>query len=152
MNQYIIYTDGSCKGNPGPGAAAIVITSPDGTIVKEYAKGYPHTTNNRMEMSAAIAALNAVPDADVTIITDSTYVYKGITEWIHNWKKKGWKSSTGKQVENIDLWQKFDKAVAEYTGKIKWKVVKGHAGNPGNERADVLAQVTASQTADSIRE
>jgi len=144
MNQYLIYTDGSCKGNPGPGAAAVVITTPEGEVVREFVKAYPDTTNNRMELSAAIAALRAVPAADITVITDSEYVYKGITSWVRGWKARGWVTNQKTPVENQDLWKELDRLASSYAGKLAWKVVRGHHGTPGNERADTLAQQAAA--------
>lgn len=140
MKTYIIYTDGSCKGNPGPGAAAIVVTSPEGDILDEFVKYFPTTTNNRMEMTAAIAALKAAPRAHVTIITDSQYVLKGMTQWIKGWKAKGWVTAAKKPVENQDLWMELDGLAQTHVGTLTWQWVRGHNGTPGNERADELAQ------------
>jgi len=144
MNTYRIYADGSCKRNPGPGAAAIVITAPDGGILQEFVRAYPATTNNRMELTAAIAALKAVPCGNLIIVTDSQYVVKGITNWIHGWKAKGWVNSQKKPVENQDLWMELDAQVREHEGSLRWEWVRGHQGNPGNERADTLAQEASS--------
>ncbi|MHB9130686.1 MAG: ribonuclease HI [Armatimonadota bacterium] len=143
MPQFIIYADGSCKRNPGPGAAAVVITAPDGTIVKEFARGYPDTTNNRMELIAVISALKAVPQGDIQVITDSQYVVKGITNWIKGWKAKGWINSQRQPVLNQDLWQELDALAADHNGELSWQWTRGHAGTPGNERADTLAQEAA---------
>ncbi|HEY3378348.1 MAG TPA: ribonuclease HI [Armatimonadota bacterium] len=140
MSQFVIYADGSCRRNPGPGAAAVVITTADGEIVKEFVKSFPNTTNNRMELTAVIGALKAMPACDITLVSDSQYVVKGITEWVRGWKAKGWLTSQKKSVENQDLWMELDALVQSYTGRITWKWVRGHAGTPGNERADELAQ------------
>ena len=143
MPTYHIYTDGSCKRNPGPGAAAVVITTPKGAIVNEFVKAYPDTTNNRMELIAAIGALKAVKQAHLIIFTDSQYVFKGITSWINGWKRNGWMTSTKKPVENQDLWLELDTLNRAYPGKIEWRWVRGHNGAAGNERADALAQGAA---------
>ena len=131
-----IYTDGSCKGNPGPGGWGAWLSI--GGHEKELWGGETLTTNNRMELTAVIEALSAIKrQSSVVIHTDSEYVRQGITAWIHNWKKRGWKTAQGKPVKNIDLWQRLD-AVAT-THVVQWRWVKGHAGDPGNERADALA-------------
>ena len=135
----MIYTDGACSGNPGPGGWGVLMQF--GDKEKTLMGGEPETTNNRMEMMAAIKALEAIKSSysgDVTLWTDSTYVMKGITEWIHGWKKRGWKKSDKKPVVNMDLWKRLDKLNAERD--VTWKWVKGHAGVEGNERADVLAR------------
>jgi ribonuclease HI len=133
----IAYTDGACSGNPGPGGWGVKIE--DGETVKELLGGQPDTTNNRMELMAAIEALNYFPDHQaITIFTDSTYVKDGITSWINNWKKRGWKTANKKPVKNVDLWQALDTAAQRHD--VTWKWVKGHAGHPGNERADQLAR------------
>lgn len=132
-----IFTDGACSGNPGPGGWGAVIRW--GKHEKEICGGEPDTTNNRMELMAAIAGLEALtrPMA-VRLTTDSTYVKDGITKWIYGWKKNGWKTAAKKPVKNADLWQRLDLAVARH--KIEWAWVKGHAGHPENERADELAR------------
>jgi len=145
MLTYYVYTDGSCKQNPGPGAAAVVITTPEGEIVSEFVKAYPQTTNNRMELSACIAALKAVKRADLVIFTDSQYVHRGITTWIHGWKRNGWMTSTKKPVENQELWIELDSLNSSYSGTVEWRWLRGHNGAPGNERADVLAQQAAGE-------
>ncbi len=135
-NQAIIFTDGACLGNPGPGGYAAVITiSGEEQIIVGRDRS---TTNNKMEMTAAIKALEAVPqNLPIIIHSDSQYVIKGATEWLHGWKAKGWRKADGKPVLNQDLWQQMD---AMMTGrKITWKWVKGHAGHPENERVDRLA-------------
>jgi ribonuclease HI len=147
MPTYHIYTDGSCKRNPGPGAAAVVICAPDGAIVKEFVKAYPETTNNRMELIAAIGALRACPSADLVVITDSQYVVRGITSWVRGWKRNGWMNAKKQPVENQDLWQELDTLAAAHAGTLEWRWVRGHAGQPGNERADTLAQSAAAAIA-----
>ena len=133
-----IYTDGACRGNPGPGGWGALLIA--GRHRKTMHGGEHETTNNRMELTAAIEALNKLkrPSA-VTLHTDSTYVMKGITEWMTNWKKRNWKTAGKKPVKNQDLWQALDEAVQRH--EITWKWVKGHDGNPGNEEADRLANL-----------
>ncbi|GGX64459.1 ribonuclease H [Litorimonas cladophorae] len=134
----VIYTDGACLGNPGPGGWGVIMYH--GKRTKEMCGGETDTTNNRMEMTAAIKALEAIkPDFEgpVVLFTDSTYVLKGITEWIHGWKKRGWKKSDRKPVVNKDLWQQLD--ALNSNRNVRWEWVKGHAGDIGNERADELA-------------
>ena len=131
-----IYTDGACKGNPGPGGWGAWLSI--GGHEKELWGGETQSTNNRMELTAVIEALSTIKrHSSVVIHTDSEYVRQGITAWIHNWKKRGWKTAQGKPVKNIDLWQRLDALAATHT--IQWLWVKGHAGDPGNERADALA-------------
>ncbi len=131
-----IYTDGACSGNPGPGGWGVLMLS--GDHEKELTGGEFDTTNNRMELTAAIEALNALKrPCRVDLYTDSTYVKNGITEWIDNWKRRGWKTAAKKPVKNADLWQALDNAVGRHS--IEWHWVKGHAGHPENERADALA-------------
>ncbi len=138
MNHIVIYTDGACKGNPGPGGWGALLQA-DGTE-KELFGGELGTTNNRMEMTAVIEALTALKQpSTVTLHMDSEYVLKGITEWIHGWKARGWRTAAKQPVKNVDLWQKLDAVVAGSGHKIDWRWVRGHAGNPGNERADQLA-------------
>lgn len=137
--ELVIYTDGACSGNPGPGGWGVLMKF--GSAEKELFGGENDTTNNRMELMAAIQALRAIKPGfkgEITLWTDSTYVLKGITEWIHGWKKRGWKKSDRKPVLNKDLWQELD----EENNKrdINWQWVKGHAGEEGNERADELAR------------
>lgn len=133
-----IYTDGACKGNPGPGGWGVWLKS--GTHERELCGGEAQTTNNRMELMAVIEALSALKrPCHVTLHLDSEYVRKGITEWIHGWKAKGWKTAAKQPVKNADLWQRLDALVANGGHSIEWKWVKGHAGDPGNERADALA-------------
>ncbi len=132
-----IYTDGACKGNPGIGGWGALLVHNEQSI--EIFDGELETTNNRMELKAVIEALNHATSMndDVQIYTDSSYVQKGIQEWIHNWKKNGWRSSNKKPVKNQDLWQELDTLNSSL--KVEWFWVKGHAGHPGNERADFLA-------------
>ena len=132
-----IFTDGACSGNPGPGGWGAVLRW-RGTE-KELSGGEPSTTNNRMELMAAIAALEALKrPSKITLHTDSTYVMDGITKWIHGWKRNGWKTAAKKPVKNAELWQRLDEARKRH--EIDWKWVKGHAGHPENERADKLAR------------
>ncbi len=131
-----IYTDGACKGNPGPGGWGAWLSA--GGHDKELFGGAPNTTNNRMELTAPIEALASLKrTCEVIIYTDSEYVRKGMTEWISGWQRRGWKTADGKPVKNADLWQRLD-ALARLH-KVDWRWVKGHAGDPGNERADRLA-------------
>jgi ribonuclease HI len=137
-----IFTDGACKGNPGPGGWGAIVRS--GAHEKEFSGGEPLTTNNRMEMTAAIRALQALKrPCTVTLFTDSNYLRDGITKWIHGWQKNGWKTADRKPVKNAELWQELLAAVGQH--KIDWQWVKGHAGHPENERADRLACDAAAQ-------
>jgi len=132
----VIYTDGACKGNPGPGGWGVYLKSGDNE--KELCGGAGNTTNNRMELMAVIEALNALKrSCTVIVYTDSNYVRQGITTWIHGWKVKGWKTADKKPVKNEDLWRALDEAAKR--NKVDWRWVKGHNGDPGNERADALA-------------
>ena len=135
------YTDGGCSGNPGPGGWGVVLQAmQDGEVVREreLSGGADQTTNNRMELSAAIEALRALDRASrITIVTDSTYVRDGITKWIHGWKRNGWKTASKSPVKNADLWQALDAETSRH--QVCWEWVKGHAGHEGNERADKLA-------------
>jgi ribonuclease HI len=135
-----IYTDGACSGNPGPGGWGVVVYFKDGSR-QELGGAERQTTNNRMEMQAAIAALKFLTHSDhpdaIELYTDSEYVRKGITEWIKGWKKKGWKTSTGKDVVNKDLWQELDLL---NSNQVQWRYVRAHAGNEGNERCDAIAR------------
>ncbi|WP_114009771.1 ribonuclease HI [Cohaesibacter intestini] len=137
MSTVTIYTDGACSGNPGPGGWGALLTF--GEHEKELCGGEAETTNNRMELQAAIEALNALKRAcEVDLWTDSQYVKGGITGWIHGWKKNGWKTANKKPVKNAELWQALDEALKRH--KVNWHWVKGHAGHEGNERADDLAR------------
>ncbi len=139
MNQVVIYTDGACKGNPGPGGWGVLLRSADGSE-KELCGGEFGTTNNRMEMMAVIQALAALKrPCEVILHLDSQYVLKGITEWLPGWKAKGWRTAAKQPVKNVDLWQQLDALVSQCGHSIDWRWVKGHNGDPGNERADGLA-------------
>jgi len=136
MSVITIYTDGACKGNPGPGGWGVWLQA--GEHERELFGGEAQTTNNRMELTAVIEALSALKGRSrVVLYLDSEYVRNGITTWIHNWKRRGWKTADNKPVKNVDLWQRLD-AVAQ-THEIEWRWVRGHIGDPGNERADALA-------------
>lgn len=138
MNHVEIYTDGACKGNPGPGGWGVWLKS--GSTEKELFDGELDTTNNRMELTAVIEALAALKrPCRVTLYLDSEYVRKGITEWITGWKARGWRTAAKQPVKNVDLWQRLDALVSSAGHVIEWRWVKGHAGDPGNERADALA-------------
>lgn len=136
-NRVTIYTDGACSGNPGPGGWGAILRF--GEHVKELSGGESETTNNRMELTAAIEALNALKrPCAVDLYTDSTYVRSGISEWMHGWKRKNWRTAANKPVKNADLWQALDEARSRHD--VDWHWVKGHAGHPENERADELAR------------
>jgi ribonuclease HI len=131
-----VFTDGACAGNPGPGGWGVLLRY--GAREKEMCGGEPATTNNRMEMMAAIRALETLSEAvEVHLHTDSQYVQLGITSWLAQWKRRGWKTADKKPVKNVDLWQRLDALAAAHD--VRWRWVKGHAGDPGNERADELA-------------
>jgi ribonuclease HI len=137
-----IYTDGACKGNPGPGGWGVVLRH--GLRVRELHGFEPHTTNNRMELTAVIRALETLRrPCEVRLHTDSQYVQKGISEWIHDWKRRGWLTADKKPVKNVDLWQELDALAHRH--RVEWVWVKGHAGDPGNERADELANLGVSE-------
>ena len=136
MTDVVIYTDGACKGNPGPGGWGVRFQYKDHE--KELCGGEPETTNNRMELMAAIKALEALnKPCNIRLHTDSKYVLQGITEWLDNWKKRAWKTAANKPVKNEDLWRRLDAAIQRH--RIDWVWVKGHSGDAGNERADQLA-------------
>ncbi len=138
MNHIEIHTDGACKGNPGPGGWGVLLKS--GHTENELFGGELATTNNRMELTAVIEALAALKrPCQVSLYLDSEYVRKGITEWIHGWKARGWRTASKQPVKNVELWQRLDELVATAGHHIEWHWVRGHAGNPGNERADALA-------------
>jgi len=131
-----IYTDGACRGNPGPGGWAALLSF--GEREKELAGAEEHTTNNRMELTAVIRALEALKrPVEARVFTDSEYVRRGITEWVTSWKARGWKTADRKPVKNQDLWEELDRLAAQH--RIQWQWVKGHSGIPGNERVDRLA-------------
>lgn len=137
-NKVDLFTDGACKGNPGPGGWGVVMRSAQGE--KELCGGERATTNNRMEMMAVIEGLSALEKhAHVRVYTDSQYVQKGISEWIHGWKRRGWKTADKKPVKNEDLWRRLDELAHAHGHKVEWHWVKGHAGHRENERADALA-------------
>ncbi|MCR9108133.1 ribonuclease HI [Marivita sp. XM-24bin2] len=142
MPDLYAYTDGACSGNPGPGGWGVLLLAKDGdTVVKErtLSGGEANTTNNRMELLAAIHALETLArPSSLTIVTDSAYVKNGVTGWIHGWKRNGWKTANKKPVKNVELWQRLDEAQARHD--VTWEWVKGHAGHPENERADELAR------------
>ena len=136
MKTVIIYTDGACRGNPGPGGWGVLIEY--GELSKQLYGGDVSTTNNKMELTAAIMALKEIKEpCKIILYTDSKYVLQGIEEWIHNWKKRGWRGANKKPVKNIDLWKELDELRDKHN--IKWNWVKGHSGDPGNETADMLA-------------
>ena len=138
MNPIEIYTDGACKGNPGPGGWGVLLKAA-GTE-KELFGGELSTTNNRMELMAVIQALSALKrPCEVTLFLDSQYVLKGITEWLPGWKAKGWRTASKQPVKNVELWQQLDALVQQGGHRIDWRWVRGHNGDPGNERADALA-------------
>ncbi len=138
MEKIEIYTDGACKGNPGRGGWGALLIA--GEHKKELFGGERNTTNNRMELQAVIEALSVLKrPCEVIVHTDSQYVQKGISEWIHGWKARGWRTASKEPVKNVDLWQALDAAQAIHT--IQWRWVKGHAGHDGNERADALANM-----------
>jgi ribonuclease HI len=135
-HQVVIYADGACKGNPGVGGWGALLRF--GATEKEIFGGEPVTTNNRMELRGVIEALRLLTrECEVVVYTDSSYVQKGISDWIHGWKRNGWRTADKKPVKNDDLWRQLDELVAKHQIEFRW--VKGHAGNEGNERADVLA-------------
>ncbi len=142
MAEFFAYTDGACSGNPGPGGWGVLLQAKDGDTVlkeRELKGGEAETTNNRMELLAAINALEKLERATaITVVTDSAYVKNGVTGWIHGWKRNGWKTAARKPVKNAELWQRLDTAQARHD--VTWEWVKGHAGHPENERADELAR------------
>lgn len=144
MNPIEIYTDGACRGNPGPGGWGALLKS--ASTKKELFGGERLTTNNRMELTAVIEALAALKrPCHVTLHVDSQYVLKGMTEWMTGWKARGWKTAARQAVKNVDLWQRLDELVNTSDHKIDWRWVRGHNGDPGNERADALANLGVEQ-------
>ncbi|HSV83838.1 MAG TPA: ribonuclease HI [Ramlibacter sp.] len=144
MNQVEIYTDGACKGNPGPGGWGVLMRS--GSTQKELYGGDASTTNNRMELMAVIRALEALKrPCAVTLYLDSQYVLKGITEWLPGWKAKGWRTASKQPVKNAELWRRLDDLLAQGGHAVDWRWVRGHNGDPGNERADALANLGVAQ-------
>ncbi len=142
MAQLLAYTDGACSGNPGPGGWGVLLQAREGERIlreRSLCGGEALTTNNRMELMAAIRALEALErPSEITIVTDSNYVKGGITGWIDGWKRNGWKTASRKPVKNVDLWQRLDEARARH--KVRWEWIKGHAGHRENEIADELAR------------
>ena len=142
MPQIFAFTDGGCSGNPGPGGWGVILQAREGDEIvrdREISGGEDDTINNRMELMAAIVALETLErPTDLTVVSDSTYLRDGITGWIHGWKRNGWKTAAKKPVKNADLWQRLDAAQARH--RVSWEWVKGHAGHTENERADQLAQ------------
>ncbi|MBS8226235.1 ribonuclease HI [Vannielia litorea] len=142
MPDLFAYTDGACSGNPGPGGWGVLLQAKEGDAVvkeRELSGGEAQTTNNRMELIAAISALESLNrDTEITVVTDSAYVKNGVTGWIHGWKRNGWKTASKKPVKNVELWQRLDEANRRH--RVTWQWVKGHAGHPENERADELAR------------
>ena len=142
MAELFAFTDGACSGNPGPGGWGVLLRAVEGDTVlkeREVSGGAAETTNNRMELMAAIMALETLGrSSTITIVTDSAYVKNGVTGWIHGWKRNGWKTADRKPVKNADLWQRLDDAQARH--EVTWEWIKGHAGHPENERADALAR------------
>ena len=142
MPKLSAYTDGACSGNPGPGGWGALLLAKDGDTVlksRELSGGEPETTNNRMELLAAINALNALEKpSTITVVTDSVYVKDGITKWIHGWKSRGWKTAAKKPVKNEELWKDLDAATQRHS--VTWEWIKGHAGHAENEKADELAR------------
>jgi len=137
MNDVVMYTDGACSGNPGPGGWGAVLVS--GKHRKELSGGEHETTNNRMEMMAVIRGAEALKrGCNVDIYTDSKYVMKGMTEWVEGWKKRGWRTASRQPVKNVDLWRLLEKELGRH--EVNWHWVKGHSGVPGNEKADELAR------------
>jgi ribonuclease HI len=148
MKQVEIHTDGACLGNPGPGGWAALLRH--GATERELAGGEADTTNNRMELMGAIAALEALKSpCEVTLHTDSQYVKKGIAEWMPNWIRRGWKTAAGEPVKNKDLWERL--AAANTRHQVQWKWVKGHAGHADNERVDALARAAAERIREGAR-
>lgn len=142
MADLFAYTDGACSGNPGPGGWGVLLRAMDGEKIlkdRELSGGEAETTNNQMELMAAIMALETLERASkITVVTDSAYVKNGVTGWIHGWKRNGWRTSSKKPVKNVELWQRLDEAQARHD--VTWEWVKGHAGHPENEKADELAR------------
>jgi ribonuclease HI len=148
LPRVVIHTDGACSGNPGPGGFGAILVS--GAHRKEIKGGEPHTTNNRMELLAAISALEALKKpCAVDLHTDSQYLRDGIMTWINNWKRNGWRTADKKPVKNVDLWQRLDAALKQH--QVRWHWVRGHAGDPMNERADELAREGIAQVRAAAR-
>ncbi len=147
LGEVLIWTDGACQGNPGPGGWAAVLVDDRGVELDERSGGLPHTTNNVMEMTAALEGMRALPaGSSVLVVTDSRYLLDGITSWIAGWKKRGWKTAGGDPVKNKELWVALEEEVARHAS-VRWHWVKGHVGNAMNERADELAVAAAARAA-----
>ena len=145
MNEVVIYTDGSCSGNPGPGGWAAIVDKAGER--REITGGEPQTTNNRMELMAVIKALASLDEpSTVRVVTDSQYVAKGMKSWLHGWRRKGWKTASGAPVKNRDLWEELDRLASPH--RMSWEWVKGHDGHPENERADTLAREAIADVLD----
>ncbi|MCX7643946.1 MAG: ribonuclease HI [Rhodobacteraceae bacterium] len=142
MAELYAFTDGACSGNPGPGGWGVLLQAREGGAVireRELSGGEAATTNNRMELLAAIAALESLTrPSEITVVTDSAYVRNGVTQWIHGWKRNGWRTAGKEPVKNAELWQRLDAAQARH--RVHWEWIRGHAGHPENERADALAR------------
>lgn len=142
MPELFAYTDGACSGNPGPGGWGVLLIAREGGAVvkeRELSGGEALTSNNRMELLAAISALETLAKpSEITVVTDSAYVKNGVTEWIHGWKRNGWRTAGKDPVKNAELWQRLDQAQARH--RVQWRWIKGHAGHEENERADALAR------------
>jgi len=142
MAELLAYTDGACSGNPGPGGWGVLLVACQGGRElrrREISGAEAMTTNNRMELTAAISALEALTrPSEIVIVTDSTYVKNGVTSWIHSWKARGWRTADNKPVKNVDLWQRLEAAQARH--RVEWRWIKGHAGHAENEHADALAR------------
>jgi ribonuclease HI len=147
----VVFTDGAAKGNPGPGGWAAVIVGPEGRV-REFGGGSPHTTNNRMELTGPIEALAHLRTTSgrVAVYTDSTYVIRGISEWIPSWQRRGWRTIDGKEVLNRELWEQLWTLVRDRAGGVEWHYVRGHIGIPGNERVDEIANAFAMQIAPKL--
>mgnify|MGYP006271542057 FL=1 len=142
MKRIRLFTDGACRGNPGPGGWGVVLEHRDRR--RELRGAEAATTNNRMELRAAIEGLRALREpCEIDLATDSTYVMKGITEWIESWKARGWKTAARRPVANVELWQELDREAQRH--RVHWRWVKGHSGDPGNERADALANLAIDE-------
>jgi ribonuclease HI len=145
-DEAVVWTDGACQGNPGPGGWAAIVCLPDGSVT-EHSGGLPHTTNNIMELTAALEGLRSLPGGgNVCVVTDSKYVSDGMTSWMAGWVRRGWKTAAGKPVKNQDVWRALA-TETERHADVRWKWVKGHVGNELNERADVLAVTAAAAAA-----
>jgi ribonuclease HI len=146
-HEIVVFTDGASKGNPGPGGWGVVIVTPEGRVT-ELGGGSPQTTNNKMELTGAIEALSRLRDTPgpLAVYTDSTYVIQGISSWVHNWRRKGWRTATGGEVANRDLWEQlWDLTAARGARSMAWHYVRGHIGIPGNERVDAIADGFATR-------